>query len=70
MSILYAALASPCGLVVYSDDPMKLRQRLYATRRDLAEPDLLGLSFLESPTNPDEHLWIVKQRSDADGTEV
>lgn len=70
LSLLYSALASQCGIVVYSDDPMKLRQRLYAVRRDLADPDLLGLSFLESPTNPAEHLWIVKQRPDSDGKEI
>lgn len=60
IELLYAALRSPCGVVVASDDPARLRQRLYSARKDFADEDLKRLSFVESPTNPSGELWIVK----------
>jgi len=62
IELLYQALASAYGIVVWSDNPDKLRQRLYVTRRDIGDPDMDCLSFLASPTNP-EHLWIVKRHA-------
>jgi hypothetical protein len=65
LPLLYAAKASPEGIVVQTDDPLKLRQRLYTCRREIADPDLDELSFVESPTNPNEHLWIVRRKDEA-----
>lgn len=64
--ILYSALHSPCGIVLYSDDPMRLRAKLYAVRRELGDPELDALSFVESPVNPTEHLWVVKRKPDSE----
>lgn len=59
VSYWYSALASEFGVVVWSDNPDALKQRLYAARREAMDPALESLSIVVSPTNP-EHLWIVK----------
>jgi hypothetical protein len=56
--LLYAALHSPLGTVVESDDPEFLRQKLYAVRRE--NTDFLPLSFVISPMNPRD-LWIINK---------
>jgi hypothetical protein len=60
IELLYNALHSPLGIKIQSSDPAFLRQKLYAARRELNDPDLANLSFVESPINP-EHLWIVRK---------
>jgi hypothetical protein len=65
LHLLYAAKQSKCGIVVTTDDPARLRQLLYRVRKDVADPDLDELSFVESPSNPTEHLWIVRKQPDA-----
>jgi len=61
LELLYTALASEAGIVVHSDDPQRLRQKLYSVRRAALDPSLDILSFVESPTEPTEQLWIVKR---------
>ena len=56
---LYDALASEFGIILTTDDPIKLRARLYPLRRD--DPEFADLSILLSPTNPETELWIVKR---------
>lgn len=60
LGYLYDALAKPLGLKVLTDDPERLRQRLYALRKENA-PTFDDLSFIISPTNPSDQLWIVKK---------
>lgn len=62
LHLLYEALTSPKGIVVESDDPERLRQKLYALRREIADASLEALSFVISPVNPG-HLWIVKKEA-------
>jgi len=59
--IWYAALASQHGVVVLTDDPVLAKQKLYAMRKALNDPDLEGLSIMTSPNSPNE-LWFVKRR--------
>ena len=59
--LLVEALSSPLGIKVKTSDPLKLRQQLYVLRS--GDPDCLCLSFVVSPSNPDDELWIVR-RSD------
>ncbi len=56
--LLYDALRSPLGIVVETTDPERLRQRLYAIRRE-AE-DFVPLSFVISPLNGVD-LWILNK---------
>ena len=59
---LYDALRSPCGIILAVSDLERARQRLYAIKRELNDPDLESLAFVQSPTSPTE-LWIVKKDS-------
>lgn len=56
----YEALASEHGIEIATNDPERLRQRLYSERRKAADPMLENLSISISPLNPGK-LWIVKQ---------
>lgn len=60
-SIWYAALASECGIIISSGDPAFTRQKLYALRKELNDPDLEAISIMQSPTNPQQDLWLVKK---------
>jgi hypothetical protein len=59
IELLYAALHEPYGLIIETDDFVLFRQKLYAVRSGLADLDLEKLSFVQSPTEPNQ-LWIVK----------
>ena len=56
--ILYDALRSPFGLIVQTESAERLRQRLYALRKESA--DLSPLSFVISPMNGSD-LWILNK---------
>jgi len=56
---LYSALHARLGVVIQTDNPERLRQKLYAIRRETMDQDLSILSFIISPTDPTQ-LWIVK----------
>ena len=58
IDILYSAYHADLGVVVETDDPERLRQKLYPLRND--NPDFECLAFIISPLNPQD-LWIVKQ---------
>jgi hypothetical protein len=58
IDILYAAYHSERGVVVETNDPERLRQKLYPLRNE--NPDFEPLAFVISPLNPMD-LWIVKQ---------
>ena len=57
--IWYEALASQCGVWVKTDDPTYTKQKLYAIRKNLQDPDLGGLTIYTSPRGPNE-IWLVK----------
>lgn len=59
VDILYQAYHSERGVVVETNDPERLRQKLYALRRENLA-DFEPLAFVISPLNPGD-LWIVKQ---------
>lgn len=59
-ALLYAALDAEYGVVVETSDAERLRQKLYAIRKEDLEV-FASLSFILSPFNSD--LWIVKQRN-------
>lgn len=56
---LYDALASSHGIVLRSNDPVKLRERLYPLRK--SEPEFADLSFVLSPISPETDLWIIRR---------
>lgn len=56
----YNALRSERGVVIFSTEREKARQRLYAARAEAADPALEALSLVLSPTDPNE-IWIVKK---------
>ena len=56
--LLYEALRSPRGTVIETEDPERLRQKLYAIRRE--SEDFAQLSFVISPINGLD-LWIVNK---------
>lgn len=58
VELLYAAFHSEFGVVVETNDPERLRQKLYPLRKE--NPDFEPLAFVISPLNPQD-LWIVKQ---------
>lgn len=62
--IWYAALSSRRGIIIRTDDPTFARQKLYAIRKGLNDPDLDNISILTSPERPDTELWIVKKTPD------
>lgn len=62
----YSALRSPKGVVIETDDPERLKQRLYKARTEAYDTDLDGVSIVQSPTTPNQ-LWLVKKRPDTDG---
>lgn len=68
IELLYKALDSALGVVVLTNDPERLRQKLYAARREAMNPDFESLTFMPSRGSPDTELWIVK-RPDATPTE-
>ena len=59
IDLLYQALNSEKGICVETDDPNRLRQKLYAERKK--DEALACLSFVTSRTQPDSQLWIVKK---------
>jgi len=58
VELLYDATRSPLGIVLETNDPERLRQRLYAIRKD--NPDFEALSFLISPFNSRD-LWVLNR---------
>lgn len=63
---LYDALRSPVGIIISADDgdTERLRQRLYALRKQSSDKSLDELALILSPTNAGE-LWIVRKQPDA-----
>jgi len=60
IELLYAALTSQHGIIAETSSVERLRQKLYAARRELNDEALEALSLVPSPTNECE-LWIVRR---------
>lgn len=60
LELLYDALREEFGLVVNTNDPEMLRQKLYPLRKE--DSAFAQLSFVISPINPTGQLWIVKAK--------
>jgi hypothetical protein len=65
LNTLYEALGTPLGVVVQTDNPEKLRAKLYRLRDGANDPMLKELSFVISPTMPQSQVWIVKRTPNA-----
>jgi hypothetical protein len=59
--IWYAALAAQHGIVIQTNDPALCKQKLYALRKSLADPDLENISIMTSPGGSPNELWLVKK---------
>ena len=60
LELLFAAVKSDFGVVIETNNPRVLRQRLYPLRTE--DLDTFGdLAFHLSPTDPQTQLWIVKK---------
>lgn len=62
--LLYSALHAERGIVVETDDAERLRQKLYAVRRECE--DFAPLSFIISPMNGLD-LWILRKGKTDEG---
>ena len=61
LHLLFRALETPLGIIVATNDPESLRQRLYAEKRKSPSPEQFDrLSFIISPDNPTSELWIIR----------
>jgi hypothetical protein len=60
LEFLYAALGSAYGVVIAVSDADAAKQALYRARAKSGDPDLNRLQLRTSPTDPIEHIWIVK----------
>lgn len=58
----YQALRSEIGIEVETDNPERLRQRLYKERTESMDSSLNNLSIIISPSDPFK-LWIVKRNA-------
>lgn len=59
LEALYTALESKTGVILETDNPRLLMQRLYKARAEADDPALAGLTLIPSPLNAN-HLWIVR----------
>jgi hypothetical protein len=58
LSLMMKALDTDIGIVIRTEDPSKLRQKLYAIRRE--DSTFANLAFVLTPDAPTE-LWILKK---------
>lgn len=66
IATLYAALASPCGLIVRSSDGfVAMSRRAYAARAQSGDPALKALSFRRPPNGREDEMWIIKKDAQA-----
>ena len=65
-TVLYAAADEPYGLSVRTDDTFKTMATLKATKTELKDPTLAGITFHISPVDPACSLWILSNRAKAE----
>ena len=65
VELWYEALASSVGIIIKVDGDLdRAKAQLYALRAKAGDKDLEGLSIVQSPTAPENELWIVKRNAD------
>jgi hypothetical protein len=64
LQLLYDALHAPLGIEVETNDPERLRQKLYPLRK--ADETFADLAFILSPFDT-QKLWIVKKGQPDEG---
>jgi hypothetical protein len=67
LSLLYSALRAEIGISVATDNVERLRNKLYAARKSLMDPDLELLFLAPDPDRPSTHLFIAKKRITLEG---
>ena len=65
LNMWYEALGTPFGVVIITNNPERLRQRLYKIRDAAGDPALSAISCVASPTVPESHVWLVKRKANA-----
>lgn len=60
----YQALTSPFGIELLTSELEPVRQKLYAERKKLNDPDLDVISICQSPFDPTK-IWLVKRKPNA-----
>ena len=65
ISLLTQASVSPLGLRLKTNDPVRLRQKLYAARREA--PEYSNLSFVIPAVSPEDTLYIVRKPETSNG---
>lgn len=63
LNLWYEALGSSLGVVIETDNPEKLRAKLYRLREQANDPMLADISVVISPTVPARHVWLVKRQA-------
>lgn len=61
ITLLYAALDAELGVIVKTNKPASLKQKIYQTRKLIDAPELDQISCVESVTDPEGSLWLVKK---------
>lgn len=61
LPLLYSAFEHPFGIVIQTNDPDRLKQKLYAERRSSGDPVLEQLILCTSRTNPEGEVWVVRK---------
>lgn len=62
LELMYAALREPLGLKVATNDPDRLRKKLYQARARSNDPNLMILTFSASRTRPNSELLIIRRK--------
>lgn len=57
VEFLYRALEARVGIVIRTNDPTRLRARLYEARK--TNPEFQGLSVKPSHSSPQSELWVL-----------
>lgn len=65
LELWYEALRRGIGIVIETNDPTDLKNKLYRARRDAGDPDLEKLMILSSPTNPTGEIMIAHKTIEA-----
>lgn len=60
-SLLLRASECEVGLIVRTNDPRLLRNKLYAVKREF--PSFASISIVQPPINPESTLWLVNKEA-------
>ena len=64
IELLYRAAQSPLGIEVKGTDATRLREKLYAARRDAGNPEFESFTFTPGRIDPLHTIWIIKRGPD------